>query len=226
MSNFLSVSIGRKFLMSITGIFMMLFICVHLTLNLFLVFDDSGDLFNVGANFMSTNPLIKIMEPILALGFIIHIIWAFIIYYNNYKTRPIGYAVTDRSYSSNWNARNMLVIGALVLTFLVIHLINFYCVIKFDSESMGQVTIDGTQMHNTYALVAGLFKGSVIYGILYMVAGILLGFHLSHGFWSAFHTIGFNNENWIPRLIVVSKIFAVIVATGFSLIPLYFMIKF
>ena len=226
MNNFLSVSIGRKFLMSITGIFLLMFICVHLTLNLFLVFDDSGDLFNVGANFMATNPLIKIMEPVLALGFIIHIIWAFIISYQNYKTRPVAYAVTNRSYSSSWNARNMLVIGALVLIFLVLHLMNFFCVIKFDSGAMSQVTVDGIQMHDTYALVSGLFKGSVIYGILYIVAAILLAFHLSHGFWSAFHTIGFNNENWIPRLIVISKIFAVIVAIGFSIIPLYFMIKF
>ncbi len=91
MSKFLTASIGRKFVMSITGIFLMVFIAVHLGINLLLIFDDSGDLFNQGAHFMATNPLIKIMEPILGLGFLIHILWSFYLEYQNWMARPIGF---------------------------------------------------------------------------------------------------------------------------------------
>lgn len=226
MSNFLTVAIGRKFIVSISGIFLMLFICVHLGANLLLIFDDSGELFNQGANFMATNPFIKIMEPVLALGFLVHIIWSFYVSYQNYKARPVRYAESNAGYSSSWASRNMLILGALVLVFLVIHIMNFYYIIKFNYESMLSTEIDGVVMHDTYTLVAGLFKSSTLYGIIYMIAAILLGLHLSHGFWSSFHTIGFSNKNWMPRLQFIGHIFAFIVAAGFSIIPLYFMIKF
>jgi succinate dehydrogenase / fumarate reductase cytochrome b subunit len=81
-------------------------------------------------------------------------------------------------------------------------------------------------MEDTYSLVAGLFKTSVIYDIIYVLGGILLGFHLSHGFWSAFHTLGLSNKQWMSRLQIIGKIYAVIIAVGFSIIPLYFLIKF
>ena len=226
MSNFLMASIGRKFLMSITGLFLVMFIGVHLTVNLLLVFDDSGELFNIGAHFMATNPAIKIMEPILGLGFMIHIIWSFLLEYQNWRARPVKYNKKNVSGTSSWTSRNMLVLGALVLVFLVMHIIDFYWVIKFEPHSIGSVIIEGTEMENTYVLVSDLFKTSVIYGIFYVVGAILLGFHLSHGFWSAFQTLGLNNKNWMKRLQIIGKIYAVIVAVGFSFIPLYFLIKF
>ncbi len=226
MSNFLTASIGRKFIMSISGLFLMAFICVHLGLNLLLVFDDSGELFNLGAYFMATNPFIKIMEPVLGLGFIVHILWSFWLSLQNYKARPVGYAQSKLSYSSTWASRNMLVLGALVLVFLVMHVYNFFYVIKFDPHSMSTTVIDGVEMEDTYALVAGLFKSSVVYDLIYVLGGSLLGFHLFHGFWSAFHTIGFSNKLWISRLQIIARVFAILVAVGFSIIPLYFLIKF
>lgn len=226
MSNFLTASIGRKFIMSISGLFLMSFICVHLGVNLLLIFDDSGNLFNLGANFMATNPLIKIMEPVLGLGFIVHILWSFWLSYQNYKARPVGYAVTQNSYSSTWASRNMLVLGSLIFVFLVLHIINFFYVIKFDPHSMRNVLVDGVEMEDTYTLVSGLFKTSIIYDIIYVIGGVLLGIHLMHGFWSSFHTIGLSNKLWIRRLQFIAKIYAIIVAVGFSIIPLYFLIKF
>lgn len=226
MSKFLSASIGRKFLMSVTGIFLMLFIAVHLTINLLLIFDDSGELFNKGAHFMATNPAVKIMEPILGLGFLIHIIWSFIISYQNWRARPVKYQKQDLSNASSWSSRNMLILGALVLVFLVVHLINFYWVIKFAPETMQTATIGGIQMEDTYTLVASLFKSSILYDAIYVLGGILLGLHLTHGFWSAFHTLGLNNKNWQNRLQWVARVYAVVVAVGFSIIPLYFLIKF
>ena len=82
-----------------------------ITINLLLIFDDSGELFNLGANFMATNPLIKIMEPVLGLGFVVHIIWSFLISFQNYKARPVSYDKSNAGYSSAWASRNMLVLS-------------------------------------------------------------------------------------------------------------------
>ena len=89
--------------------------------------------------------------------------------------------------------------------------------------------VNGEEMHNTYALVAGLFTDGtygLIYSLIYITGAIFLGIHLTHGFWSAFQTIGFNNDLWRTRLEFVGKVFAVLIAIGFSVIPLYFLIKF
>jgi len=225
MSNILTASIGRKLLMSITGLFLVVFIALHLTINLFLILDDSGELFNIGANFM-TNPVVKIMEPILGLGFLIHILWSLNIEYQNWKARPVKYNKKNTSGSSTWVSRNMIILGALILVFLAIHIINFFWVIKFDSHSLQTVTIGGKEMEDAYTLVANLFKGSIAYCALYILGGILLGLHLSHGFWSAFQTIGLNNKYWIKRWQILGYLYAVVVAAGFSVIPLYFLIKF
>jgi succinate dehydrogenase / fumarate reductase cytochrome b subunit len=120
----------------------------------------------------------------------------------------------------------MLVLGALVLVFLVMHIIDFYWVIKFKPHEMATALVGGQEMENTYELVSGLFKTSALYCILYVVGGVLLGIHLTHGFWSAFQTLGLSNKNWLTRLQFVGKIYAVIIAAGFSAIPLYFLIKF
>jgi succinate dehydrogenase / fumarate reductase, cytochrome b subunit len=90
MSSFLSASIGKKFIMSVSGLFLILFLAVHLIVNLLLIFDDSGELYNVAANFMSTNPLIRTIEPVLGLGFLVHILWSFVLEYNNWKARPLN----------------------------------------------------------------------------------------------------------------------------------------
>lgn len=224
MSNFLTSSIGKKFIMSISGLFLMMFIVVHLGVNLLLVFDDSGELFNLGANFMTTNPVIRIIEPILALGFIVHILWSLVVSLQNMKARPTGY--NQYKNSSSWASRNMLVLGSLIFVFLVMHIYNFFYIIKFEYQNLLEVDIDGEIMHDTYTLVAGLFKTSITYCILYIISAILLGLHLGHGFWSSFQTIGFANNIWLKRLQVIGKIYAVIVAVGFSVIPLYFLIKF
>lgn len=226
MSNFFLASIGKKFFMSITGLFLMIFILVHLTVNIQLIFDDTGELFNSAAHFMATNPAIKIIEPILGLGFMIHIIWSFVISYQNWRARPIKYHKKTQSVSSSWASRNMLVLGTLVLVFLINHIINFFYVIKFTPEQLQSVLVHGTKMEDTYTLVSSLFINSVIYDILYIIGGILLGIHLIHGFWSSFQTLGLNNKIWMRRLQWIGRVYAVIVAIGFSVIPLYFLIKF
>jgi succinate dehydrogenase / fumarate reductase, cytochrome b subunit len=227
MSGFLNASIGRKVLMSLTGLFLVLFLFVHLTVNLFLTFDDTGKLFNAAAHFMATNPLIRTIEPILALGFIIHIIWSGLITLGNMRARPKGYAVDDKLLSWWAPAKNMFILGSLVLIFLVIHIIDFYVKMRFTGDPLlSQPTGLGPDVHNSYALVSGLFINNIAYDILYIAGAILLGLHITHGFWSAFQTIGLNNSVWMKRLKNVSTFFGFLFAIGFVFIPLYFIIKF
>jgi len=229
MSNFWTSSIGKKVVMSITGLFLIAFLCVHLTLNLFLVFDNTGNLFNQGAHFMATNPAIKIVEPILALGFIIHIIWASVLTLQNRKARPVKYDRLNQGRNATWASRNMYILGGMVLIFLIIHLYNFWWNIKFPSLgyiTLEDISIDGERMENTYAMVAGLFKSSILYCIIYIIGAVLVGLHITHGFWSAFQTIGFSNDIWRKRLECLAYFFAIVFAVGFSVIPLYFILAF
>lgn len=224
MSKFFTATIGRKSIMSISGLFLVLYIAIHLSVNLLLIFDDSGKLFNIAADFMTTNPFIKIMEPVLAIGFLVHIIWGFLLEYKNWRARPIKYEAKNPGASSSWTSRNMIVIGIIILVFLVIHLGDFFWKIKFSPETIADVSINGREIKNSYILVSGLFKTSMIHNILYIIGGIFLGIHLSHGFWSAFHSIGLSNKHWMRRLQIIGNIYAILVAVGFSMIPLYFML--
>lgn len=229
MNNFLTSSIGKKVIMSLSGLFLIAFLCVHLTLNLLLLFDKSGALFNQGAHFMATNPLIKIIEPVLAVGFIIHIIWASVLTLQNRKARPVKYAVRNQSQNATWASRNMYILGAMVLIFILIHLYNFWWNIKFPALGhiqMQSIEVGGTEMEDTYAMVSGLFKSSVIYCIIYILGAVLLGLHITHGFWSALQTIGFSNDIWRKRLEAVACFFAIVFGVGFSIIPLYFIAGF
>ena len=225
MSNFLTSSIGKKIILSLSGLFLIAFLCIHLALNLLLIVDNSGELFNIGAHFMATNPLIKIIEPILALGFISHIVLASILTLQNRSARPVKYDLRNQAGNCTWSSRNMYILGGLVLIFLVVHLWNFWWKIKFAGDPLlTEINVDGVAMENTYALVAGLFKSSIIYGLIYILGGVFLGLHLTHGFWSAFQSIGFCNQIWRKRLECLAKIFAIIIAAGFSIIPLYFIL--
>ena len=215
-------TVGQKFWMSITGLFLILFLAVHLTANLMIVFDDTGELYNETVHFMGTNPIIRIMEPILALGFIIHIILATILTLRNQGLRPEKYHVKVLSHTSSWASRNMFILGLTILAFLTLHIINFWVKLKFGG--IDTVTINGEEMENGYKMVTTLFSMPV-YSIIYIIAIIGLAYHISHGFWSAFQTIGWSNDKWRKTLTAFAYIYAVIIAVGFSIIPIYIMIK-
>lgn len=230
-----STSIGHKLIMSITGLFLMMFLLVHLSMNLTLMMNDitwlgttwgPGELFNTGAHFMISNPIIRLVEPLLAIGFIFHIIYATIVTLLNRKRRPIGYAVSNKNYLSTWSSKNMYILGATILIFLVIHLMQFFYDIRF--TEMPTTEVKGVEMEDTFAIVAGLFTKpgawGYIYSCLYMLGGVALGLHLSHGFWSAFQTVGWNNMKWVQRIKVISIVFGVLVGGGFAVIPLYFLL--
>ncbi|TAJ15106.1 succinate dehydrogenase [Marinilabiliaceae bacterium JC017] len=223
MSNFFGSSIGKKFLMSITGLFLVTFLLVHLSLNALLLVPDGGELFNAAAHFMATNPLIKLMEPVLGLGFLVHIIYASILTLQNQKARGNDrYASGNNTKNVAWASKNMYVLGAVILAFLVVHIANFWVKMKITGDSLlghTHITVAGveTQVENAYALVNGTF-GMLWVVIVYAIGSLGLAYHLTHGFWSAFQTFGLSNSIWRKRWTVIGTVFAWFVGIGFTLI--------
>jgi len=220
MKGFFNSSIGKKLIMSLSGLFLIVFLLVHLTVNSFMLFGQEA--FNIGAHFMATNPLIKIMEPILAAGFIVHIVYSLILGFQNLKARPVKYAVENTSRTSTVAALNMLVLGGLVSVFLVIHLINFYFKMKFGE--MTTVFLEGVAMDDAYSLAVETFS-RWYYVLLYVLGAFFLMLHLSHGFQSAFQTVGLNNENWRKRWSAIGNVFSAIFGLGYSGIAVIMFVK-
>lgn len=217
MSGFFRSSIGKKVIMSITGLFLVVFLLVHLSVNLTLLIGK--DAFNASAHFMGHNPMMKIMEPILALGFLLHILYSIILTIKNMASRPIGYKNSGTGISSTWSSRNMLVLGALVFFGLALHLINYYYKFKFtDLISSGKTT--------EYDIVVGLFTKEYWYYIaIYILWFIFLGFHLIHAFQSSFQTLGLNNKIWAKRWKAIGWLYTLVITAGFTIIPVYFIVK-
>lgn len=217
--------------MSITGLFLILFLIVHLTVNSMIIFDDSGALFNQAAHFMATNTLIGVIEPILAIGLLLHFIFASVITVQNQLKRSVNYPAYGRykqrsGEASSWVSRNMYVLGILIFTFLVIHLVNFFWKMKFSGDPLlEEATGLGGGIENAYALVTTKFIEWKWLGIIYVVGSVVLGLHLYHGVWSSFQTLGWSNRKWRKILNVVGILLSLIFALGFSSIPLYVMIN-
>jgi len=219
MANLFCSSIGKKVIMSLSGLFLITFLLVHLTANLFLL--AGSDAYNEAVHFMGTNPIIRIMEPLLAAGFLVHVIYALVLTVKNMKARPVSYAVSGASSSSAWNSRNMLPLGIFVFLFLVLHVAQFYWKMKVSGQ-IGSATIGGVEMHDAYALVGSLFQSSILFDLVYIIAFVALGFHLTHGFWSAFQSVGLANAVWYKRLKCISLLYTALIVGGFTIIPLYF----
>lgn len=199
-------TIGRKVLMALTGIFLILFLAVHLAGNLQLLKDDNGASFNHYAAFMSTNPLIQVVSKVNFALILIHILVAVILTLRNRSARgPVGYAEHSGK-SSGWSSRNMGILGTIVLVFIVIHLKNFWAAVHFDG------------VKDIYSVVNELFHLGW-YVALYVFCMAAVGFHLWHGFASAFQSLGLNHLKYNGLINFVGKAFAVIVPLLFAVIP-------
>ncbi len=217
MSNLFCSSIGRKLVMSISGLFLILFLLVHLSLNLCLLVPDGGETFNIAANFMAL-PLIKFgLQPVLALGFIVHIIYAAILTSKNNKARGHNkYASGNNTKEVMWASKNMFVLGIVVLAFLCVHIMDYFVPLQVTATAP-EITIGGVVMHNTYALVHANLQ-SWVKVILYIIGSVALAVHLTHGFWSAFQTLGVSNSIWRKRWTVIGTIVAWAFCLGFCVI--------
>jgi len=208
MNKVLYSSISKKFVMALAGLFLLLFLPVHLGINLFLL-KDNPDVFNKAAHFMATFAPVKVVEIALLLSLIIHIIWALILQIRNWLSRPVRYAVRNKSETSAFS-RFMIWTGGAVLIFLIIHFFNFYFI------KLGLV--EGNP-ENFYSVAYQLFSLKS-YVFLYWFCFIMLGFHLYHSFQSAFQTLGLNHRIWTPIVKVFSLIYAIVIPGGFAVIPL------
>lgn len=221
-TNAMSSTLGKKVIMALTGLFLVIFLVVHLSGNLQLLLDDDGRAFNVYAKFMTSNPLIKTVSFLLYASFLIHIIWAVILTINNKKARPVGYVKAKPSANSTWSSRNMGILGTIVFIFLVIHLKNFWYVMHWGPIT--SVNYEGQEYRNLYATVEAAFS-QWWYVALYVVGMIGLMFHLYHGFSSAFQTLGLNHVKYNPAIKFVGVAFAIIVPAMFAAIPVIMFLK-
>lgn len=226
MTRFYSSSIGRKFMMALTGFFLMLFLLIHLVANLTLfagntcggeVLPKDEVLFNQASHFMGTNPVIQVMQFVLAAGLIYHIILGIVLTLKNRKARGSErYAVNQFSANTPFNSRTAIYTGVLILIFLILHLFNYFVPIK-----SGQVE---ELAGGDYELVTALFKNPV-YLLIYVVAFIALGIHLSHGFASSFQSVGFNHRIYTPVIKKIGVAYFIIVAVGFAAIAIWCFVK-
>jgi succinate dehydrogenase / fumarate reductase cytochrome b subunit len=208
MNKILFSAVSKKFVMALAGLFLLLFLPVHLGINLMLLGKDPEP-FNNAAHFMATFPLVKVVELLLFLAILVHITYGLVLQIQNWFSRPVGYNVRNKSETSAFS-RFMIWTGGSVLIFLVIHFFNFYFI------KLGIVEGDP---ENFYAVAYRLFAVPG-YVILYWVCFLLLGFHLYHALQSAFQTLGWSNGFWTPVIKVLSLIYAIVLPVGFAVIPL------
>ncbi len=222
MANIFTSSIGKKLIMSISGLFLIIFLLLHLTINFFSVRDSiageffvgSEGWFKMGCDFMAL-PIIDVMVPILALGFVIHIAYACYLTYGNLKSRGgyNRYAGGSKSMTESWAARNMFVLGVVVVGFIAFHLTHFWAEMQLKEMFLGEEATD------PYLLMTKTFEHWWVV-VLYIVWFASLWFHLTHGFWSAFQTLGWSNTIWEKRLKVVGYIFATLIAGGMAIVAI------
>ena len=210
-------SITKKLIMSISGLFLIVFLLLHMTINFFSVIDtingtygSADGLFQAGCDFMAL-PIVTIMVPVLAAGFIVHIVYAFILSLGNYKARGTErYAVANKTKAESWAAKNMLVLGVVVLGIVAFHLNHFWA-------DMQLAEFQGHHAENPYTLLNATF-GRWIWVVVYIVWFVALGLHLCHGFWSAFQSMGLSNKNWEKRLTYIGYAFVAVIVLGFSVV--------
>jgi succinate dehydrogenase / fumarate reductase cytochrome b subunit len=216
MSSIFTSSIGKKLLMSLAGIFLIIFLLVHMGINLLVIIFDDPMVYNKAAHFMSTNILIKIFEIVLFGGLLLHMIYALILQIQNWIARPRRYKRANYS-NTSFFSKFMIHTAVIIAVFLVIHFVDFYFKAKFGHGA--EVLVDGVMYHDFASELEDKFK-ILPFVVFYIAAFIFLGFHLVHGFQSAFKTLGLENKRYTPVIQVLSILYSVTVVGGYSLIPL------
>lgn len=212
-------SVTKKIIMSLAGLFLFSFLLVHLTLNALVLFDTNHELFNSGAHFMMHNPIIQTFQWVLFAGFIIHMAYGVILQIQNWMARPTGYKVKASSEDSFFS-KFMIHTGVLIFIFLVIHFIDFFFVAKgVLGEPLVDVQYGSYNFADLGAVVVAKFQSGG-YVVFYIIALLILGFHLDHAFQSAFQSLGLNNPKYTPFIKGLGHVLAIVITIGYILIPL------
>ena len=216
MSGIFTSSIGKKLMMSLAGVFLVIFLLVHMGINLLVILVDDPMVYNKVAHFMGTNILIKIFEIVLLGGLLLHIIYALILQIQNWVARPNRYNKPNFS-NTSFFSKFMIHTAAIIFAFLVIHLMDFYLKAKFGRAE--EILVDGVMYHDFATEIVDKFK-ILPFVIFYIAAIVFTGFHLIHGFQSAFKTLGMDDKKYTPAIQLLALIYTVIIVAGFSAIPL------
>ena len=220
----LNSSIGRKLVMSISGLFLILFLLFHLSMNIAAVF--SGEAYNLVCSLLGANWYAVAATLVLAAGVVVHFVYAWLLTVQNRKARGNDrYALNSRPKGVEWASQNMFVLGLIVILFMVLHFSQFWYKMMFaelighHEVALGSAMVspqDGAAFINYY------FQGNIVITVLYLVWYAALWFHLTHGFWSAIHTLGWINTIWMNRWECISKWVATIICGAFAVITIIF----
>lgn len=206
--------------MSLTGLFLIVFLVVHCSINSLMFLNDGGLFFNEAAHFMATNILIRTIEIFLFLFLIIHILQSVAITQQNMKARTISYSGTSSIATSKWYSRSMGILGSLILVFLVIHLKDFFIPSRF----FDHFGLDNNGTPDMYSEVKEAFQNPA-YAMIYIFSMIVLAYHLLHGFQSAFRSLGIYHKKYTPVIEFLGIAFSIIVPAVFAAMPVYFLLK-
>ncbi|MDT3696113.1 MAG: succinate dehydrogenase cytochrome b subunit [Ignavibacterium sp.] len=213
---FIESSIGKKFMMALTGSFLLIFLLIHLIGNLTLFF--GADAFNAYVLALDAiKPLIRVIEIVLLAAFVIHILNGTRLWISNKKAKGQRNQINGSPQNSDVFSRTMFLTGSIIFIFLVIHLGTFFW--RFNVSDPMELA----DKHQYYDMVVYFFN-IWWYAILYVIAMILLGYHLNHGFQSAFQTFGWNHKKYMPWVKKIGTVYAIIMALGFAAMPLYFLL--
>jgi succinate dehydrogenase / fumarate reductase cytochrome b subunit len=211
-------SIGKKFVMSLTGLFLISFLVVHVSVNSMIFMCDDGATFNTAAHFMSHNIIVRILEIGLFAGLIAHIVQGLMLWSQNNAKRPVKYAVNKGNENSKWYSRSMGILGTLLLMFLVLHLSHFWV------ETKANLYLHNDAPTNTYEEMKETFSQLWVV-IIYVLGVISLAWHLLHGFNSAFQSLGLNHKKYTPIIKMLGVGFSIIVPLLFAMMPIYMFLK-
>ena len=214
MSCFLSnSSLGKKLVMSVTGMFLVLFILFHMSMNITAII--SPEAYNMICELLGANWYALAGTAVLALGVFVHFFYAVILTLNNYKARG------SQEPGVAWASKNMLVLGFIILGGLLIHLFNFWSKMQLVEILGGHENSLGLDPADGASLIAYTFS-QWYYVVIYLVWFAALWFHLTHGVWSMFQTVGWANDTWYPRLKCIANIVATIIFLGFAAVVLVY----
>jgi succinate dehydrogenase / fumarate reductase cytochrome b subunit len=221
-SQFFTSSVGKKLVMSLTGLFLISFLVIHAGLNACIWANDNGEMFNKSAHFMGTTVVVRILEIGLFAGIILHIVQGYVLEAKNLSRRGKGYEISIGNKGSKWYSRMMGLLGTLLLLFLIMHVYHFWTPSRLGGigniQPLQEVHYNGKEYHNLYAEMLVVFQNPVIV-ILYVLGCISLAYHLMHGFHSAFRTLGVFNSRYLVMLRSIGIGFAVIVSLVFAMMP-------
>lgn len=217
-------AIGKKLVMAFTGIFLIIFLVVHASANACIFVPDNGATFNNVAHFLGTNWVMHLLEIGLFVGFILHIVQGITVTIQNKKKRTVKYAVVKRP-NTHWYSASMGLLGVIILIFLIIHLGQFWVHTRFAAVFGGVGDITYTKGMYVNKPVDNLFhQMEIVFShawvvIVYLIALIALGFHLAHGFQSAFRTLGMTSSRYISIISGIGIAYSIIIPLAFATMP-------